>query len=64
MATVIDRIELTQGGWRDRHGALRLAVRAARDCLHETGRTPHDATYWSMRESIGIGTSASRLWRQ
>jgi 3-oxoacyl-[acyl-carrier-protein] synthase III len=42
MATVIERIELTRGGWRDRHSALRLAVRAARDCLHETGRTPHD----------------------
>jgi 3-oxoacyl-[acyl-carrier-protein] synthase III len=42
MATVIDRIELTHGGWRDRHSALRLAVRAARDCLHEAGRTPHD----------------------
>jgi hypothetical protein len=27
---VIDRIELTEGGWRDRHSALRLAVRAAR----------------------------------
>src|SRR6516164_8287214 len=42
MATVIDRIELTEGGWRDRHSALRLAVTAARDCLNETGRTPHD----------------------
>lgn len=42
MATVIDRIELAEGGWRSRHSALRLAVKAATDCLHNAGRQPHN----------------------
>jgi len=42
MATVIDRIELAEGGWRTRHSALRLAVKVAGDCLHNAGRRPHD----------------------
>ncbi|WP_123024086.1 3-oxoacyl-[acyl-carrier-protein] synthase III C-terminal domain-containing protein [Mycolicibacterium stellerae] len=42
MGTIIERIELAEGGWRNRHSALRLAVRAAQDCLHNAGRNPHD----------------------
>ncbi|HVQ51976.1 MAG TPA: 3-oxoacyl-ACP synthase, partial [Mycobacterium sp.] len=37
MGTVIEHIALTDGGWRTRHSALRLAVTAAKDCLHEAG---------------------------
>jgi 3-oxoacyl-[acyl-carrier-protein] synthase-3 len=42
MATVIERIELADGHWRDRHSALRLAVKAARDCIRNAGRAPDD----------------------
>jgi 3-oxoacyl-[acyl-carrier-protein] synthase III len=42
MATVIDRIEMADGGWRDRRSALRLAVRAAKTCLESAGRGPHE----------------------
>ncbi len=42
MGTVIDRIELAEGGWRNRHSALRLAVKAARDCLQKARREPHE----------------------
>ena len=42
MGTVIDRVALTDGGWRTRHSALRLAVKAAKDCLHEAGRNAHE----------------------
>ncbi len=42
MGTVIDRVALTEGGWRTRHSALRLAVRSATDCLERAGRDPHD----------------------
>jgi 3-oxoacyl-[acyl-carrier-protein] synthase-3 len=42
MGTVIDRVALTQGRWRNRHSALHLAVRAAKDCLHQAGRDSHD----------------------
>lgn len=42
MGTVIERVRFSDGRWRDRHSALRLAVKAARDCLHEAGRRPHD----------------------
>lgn len=42
MGTVIEHIALTDGGWRTRHSALRLAVTAAKDCLHEAGRSAHD----------------------
>ena len=33
---------LARGGWRNRHSALHLAVRAAKDCLQRAGRDPHD----------------------
>ena len=42
MATVIDRIACVEGQWRNRHSALRLAVKEARDCLDSAGRSPHD----------------------
>jgi 3-oxoacyl-[acyl-carrier-protein] synthase-3 len=42
MGTVIERVQVAEGRWRDRHSALRLAVKAARDCLHDAGRRPHD----------------------
>lgn len=42
MGTVIDRVAVTDGGWRTRHSALRLAVNSVRDCLHAAGRNPHD----------------------
>ena len=42
MATVIERIELANGRWRDRHSALRLAVNASRDCIRNAGREPDD----------------------
>lgn len=42
MGTVIERVQLAEGRWRDRHSALKLAVKAARDCLHDAGRRPHD----------------------
>lgn len=42
MGTVIERVQLADGRWRDRHSALRLAVKAARDCLHNAGRHAHD----------------------
>ncbi|BBY08241.1 beta-ketoacyl-[acyl-carrier-protein] synthase family protein [Mycobacterium noviomagense] len=42
MGTVIERIEITSGGWRSRHSALRLAVAAAKKCLQLSGRDPDD----------------------
>src|SRR6476620_7425946 len=42
MGTVIEQVSLTDGGWRTHHSALRLAVNAAKDCLHEAGRRAHD----------------------
>ena len=42
MGTVIDRIAIADGGWRSRHSALRLAVKAAKDCLHNAGREAND----------------------
>jgi 3-oxoacyl-[acyl-carrier-protein] synthase-3 len=42
MGTVIDHVALAHGGWRNRHSALHLAVRAAKDCLQQAGRDPHD----------------------
>lgn len=38
MGTVIDRFDVTDGGFRNRHSALRLAVAAAKTCLHRAGR--------------------------
>lgn len=43
MGTVIEATALTSGRhWRDRHSALRLAVRAAKDCLRSAGREASD----------------------
>ena len=42
MGTVIDRVALSEGGWRSRHSALRLAVKTAKDCLERAGRDPHE----------------------
>ncbi|WP_101949659.1 3-oxoacyl-ACP synthase III family protein [Mycobacterium sp. 3519A] len=42
MATRIDQVCLSRGGWRDHHSALRVAVRAARSCLTNAGKHPHD----------------------
>jgi 3-oxoacyl-[acyl-carrier-protein] synthase III len=42
MGTLIDRVTFAHGGWRNRHSALHLAVRAAKDCLQQAGRDPHD----------------------
>ena len=42
MGTVIDRVALSEGGWRSRHSALRLVVKTAKDCLERAGRDPHE----------------------
>jgi 3-oxoacyl-[acyl-carrier-protein] synthase-3 len=42
MATLIDRVDVVRGGWRDRHSALHLAVTAARTCLQHAGRDPDE----------------------
>jgi 3-oxoacyl-[acyl-carrier-protein] synthase-3 len=42
MGTVVDRLEITKGGWRGRHSALHLAVTAAKRCLHAAGRDADD----------------------
>lgn len=42
MGTLIDRVALAHGGWRNRHSALHLAVKTAKDCLQHAGREPHD----------------------
>jgi 3-oxoacyl-[acyl-carrier-protein] synthase-3 len=42
MGTVIEQVSRTDGGWRTHHSALRLAVKAAKHCLNEAGRTAHD----------------------
>jgi 3-oxoacyl-[acyl-carrier-protein] synthase III len=42
VGTVIDRVTLARGGWRNRHSALHLAVSTAKDCLQQAGRDPHD----------------------
>jgi 3-oxoacyl-[acyl-carrier-protein] synthase III len=39
MGTLIDRVAISERGWRSRHSALRLAVKSAEDCLREAGRT-------------------------
>ncbi|PRC46628.1 3-oxoacyl-ACP synthase, partial [Mycobacterium sp. ITM-2017-0098] len=38
MGTVIERLEVTHGGWRSRHSALHLAVAAAKTCLQKAER--------------------------
>jgi 3-oxoacyl-[acyl-carrier-protein] synthase-3 len=42
MGTVIDGLDVTHGGWRARHSALRLAVAAAKSCLDRAGRSPDE----------------------
>jgi 3-oxoacyl-[acyl-carrier-protein] synthase-3 len=42
MGTVIEQVSLIDGGWRTRHSALRLAVKAAKHCLNEAGRNADD----------------------
>jgi 3-oxoacyl-[acyl-carrier-protein] synthase III len=42
MGTVIDRVDVSRGGWRDRHSALHLAVAAAKTCLERAGREASD----------------------
>jgi 3-oxoacyl-[acyl-carrier-protein] synthase III len=42
MGTIIDRVEVTRGGWRSRHSALHLAVAAAKSCLEEARRAADD----------------------
>src|SRR4051812_38621968 len=42
MGTIIDRLGITQGGWRSRHSALQLAVSAASSCLQEARRDADD----------------------
>lgn len=42
MGTIIEQTSLVTHGWRTRHSALRLAVRAARECLDTAGCRPGD----------------------
>ena len=42
MGTVIERLDVTQGGWRTRHSALHLAVAAAKSCLEGASREADD----------------------
>ncbi|MBV8178451.1 MAG: 3-oxoacyl-ACP synthase [Mycobacterium sp.] len=42
MGTIIEQLDVTSGGWRTRHSALRLAVSAAQRCLQQAGRDPDD----------------------
>ena len=44
MGTVIDRIAIADGGWRSRHSALRLAVKAAKAASTTQGGRP---TTWT-----------------
>lgn len=51
MGTVIEQLNITGGGWRTRHSALRLAVSAARQCLRRAGR---DADEVDLLVNAGI----------
>jgi 3-oxoacyl-[acyl-carrier-protein] synthase III len=42
MGTIIEQVSVAHGGWRSRHSALHLAVKAARQCLDEAGCPPND----------------------
>ena len=42
MGTIIDRLNVTRGGWRARHSALHLAVTAAKTCLAAAQRDAGD----------------------
>ena len=61
MGTVIDRVTLARGGWRNRHSALHLAVSDGQGLSSSRlDAIPMTSTCWSMRASIGIATSRSR----
>ncbi len=51
MGTIIDRLGITQGGWRSRHSALQLAVSAANSCLQDARR---DANAVDLLVNAGI----------
>jgi len=51
MGTIIDRLGITQGGWRSRHSALQLAVSAANSCLQDAQR---DADAVDLLVNAGI----------
>jgi 3-oxoacyl-[acyl-carrier-protein] synthase-3 len=42
MGTLIDQVSLSHGGWRDHHSALRIAVKAAKECLDGAGKQAND----------------------
>jgi len=42
MGTVIERLDVSRGGWRTRHSALHLAVAAAKSCLEGASREADD----------------------
>lgn len=42
MSTVIERVDVTRAGWRDRNSALHLAVTAAKDSLRRAGCGPEE----------------------
>lgn len=42
MATIIEHVHVAEPRWRARHSALRLAVDAARGCLHESHTAPDE----------------------
>ncbi len=42
MGMLIDRVVVAERGWRNRHSALRLAVKTAEQCLREVGRTAQE----------------------
>lgn len=42
MGTVIERLDVTRAGWRNRHSALHLAVAVGKACLQRAGREPDD----------------------
>ncbi|MBU8811385.1 3-oxoacyl-ACP synthase [Mycolicibacterium goodii] len=42
MGTLIERVDISEAGWRSRHSALRLAVAAAKRCLHRAGSDADD----------------------
>ena len=42
MGLLIDRVAIAERGWRNRHSALRLAVKTAEECLREAGRSARE----------------------
>ena len=51
MGTLIDQVSVSHGGWRDRHSALRIAVKAANNCLQGAGKRPNDV---DLLVNVGI----------